>query len=67
MKKKGSKFPNIEAEMQKKGDNQVTIAKLLGTTQPTICRKLSGEIGWSLEEVKKICKYFNKEFSELFL
>lgn len=60
------KYPNLVAEMARKGDTQLVLAKLLNLTQASISRKLKGETAWSLEEVEKICEYYNKNYYELF-
>jgi predicted transcriptional regulator len=60
------KYPNLVAEMARKGDTQLVLAKLLNLAQASISRKLKGETAWSLEEVEKICEYYNKNYYELF-
>jgi predicted transcriptional regulator len=60
------KFPNLVAEMARKGDTQEVLAKLLNLTQASISRKLKGETGWSLKEVEIICDYYKKNYYELF-
>jgi len=64
--KKPVKYPNLVAEMARKGDTQLVLANLLKLTQASISRKLKGETVWSLEEVEKICEYYNKNYYELF-
>ena len=60
------KFPNLLAEMARKGENQKTIAKLLGVAAPTISRKLSGHNDFSITEVEILCEHFGKDYCELF-
>ena len=59
-------YPGLVAEMAKRGDKQKVIAKLLGITSPAISRRFSGEVEWSISEIEKICKYYNKNYYELF-
>lgn len=66
MKEKIIKYPKLLEEMSSKGETQEKIGKLLGTTQPTISKKLSGKMEFTIEEVEKICEYFNKGYYELF-
>ena len=60
------RFPNLVAEMARKGDTQEVLAKLLNLTQASISRKLKGETGWSLKEVEIIYDYYKKNYYELF-
>lgn len=60
------KYPELAGEMAKHGDTQTTLAKLLNLPNPSICRRLSGETEWSISEIEKICKYYKKNYYELF-
>lgn len=60
------KFPNLKGEMAKHGETQESIGKLLGHTRGTIGLKLNGKSDWTIEEVEKLCNYFNKDYYELF-
>lgn len=60
------KYPNLLAEMARRGEKQKTIAKLLGIAIPTICRKLSGQSNFSISEVEILCEHFGKDYYELF-
>ena len=60
------KYPNLAAEMAKRGEKQQAIAKLLGLTIATISRKLSGKISWTIEEVEKLCDHYGKDYYTLF-
>ena len=61
------KFPNLVAEMAKRGETQTSIAKLLGVSEPTISLKFKGKSDWTLGEVEKICEHFGKEAYQLFI
>lgn len=60
------KFPNLVSEMAKRGEDQKTLANLLGVTRATISRKLSGKIEWSVNEIDAICEYYGKDYYQLF-
>ena len=65
-KKKEIKFPELLAEMARRGETQETIAKLLGLTRATISRKLSGKIEWTIGEIEILCEYYGKDYYQLF-
>lgn len=60
------KYPELVGEMAKNGDTQKALAKLLGITHSSVCRKLSGKNEWSISEIDKICEHYNKSYNELF-
>lgn len=66
MEKKIIKYPKLVKEMAIKGENQTILGKVLGITQATISRKLSGKLEFSISEVEKVCDHFNKGYYELF-
>lgn len=60
------KYPELAGEMAKHGDTQKTIAKLLDLSIPSFSRRLSGEVDWSIGEIETLCKYYKKDYYELF-
>lgn len=60
------KYPELVAEMAKNGHTQATIGKLLGVTHGSISRRLSGEIEWTISEIDELCKFYNKDYYQLF-
>lgn len=60
------KFPNLLAEMARRGDNQGTLARLLKNTQAGISRRLSGKTDWQVWEIEKLCEYYGKDYYYLF-
>lgn len=60
------KYPELIAEMAKNGDTQKSLAKLLGITYSSVCRRLSGKSEWTIGDIEKICEYYNKNYYELF-
>lgn len=61
------KFPNLVAEIARRGETQKSIAKLLGVSEPTIGFKLKGKTDWTIGEVEQLCKYFGKDYYQLFI
>lgn len=59
-------YPNLVGEMAKNGDNQKTLAKILGITHASVCRRLSGKSEWTISDIDTICKHYNKDYYELF-
>lgn len=59
-------YPEIVGEMAKHGDNQKTLAKLLDITHASVSRRLSGKSEWTISDVETLCKYYDKDFYELF-
>lgn len=60
------KYPELVGEMAKRGETQKTLATLLGITNGTVSRKLSGQNEWTIGEIETLCKYYNKDYYELF-
>lgn len=60
------KYPNLVAEMARRGDNQQTLARLLLLTQAGVSRRLSGETRWQVREIAKLCEYYDKDYYYLF-
>lgn len=60
------KYPELTGEMAKHGDTQKDVAKLLGITYASVSRRLSGEIQWTIGDIEKLCKHYNKDYYELF-
>lgn len=65
-KRKECKYPNLLGEMARNGETQGTLAKLLGLSNPSITRRLTGEIEWRIWEVETICEHYKKDYYQLF-
>ncbi len=65
-KKDKIKYPELVGEMARHGDTQNDIGKLLNLQGSAICRRLSGEIEWSISEIEKLCEYYQKDYYQLF-
>lgn len=63
---KKSKYPELAAEMARRGDTQKTLSELLEIHRTAIGKRLSGETEWSISEIDKICEHYGKDYYELF-
>lgn len=59
-------FPNLRAEMTRKGETIGDIGKLVGLSYSTIKRRFSSKSDWTISEIETICDYFGKDYYELF-
>lgn len=59
-------YPELIGEMAKHGDTQRSIAKLLGLSHLTVCRRFAGKSEWTINEVDILCKRYQKNYYELF-
>lgn len=59
-------YPELAAEMARHGDNQMKIGKLLDMTGASVSRRLSGKSEWTISDIDTLCKYYNKDYYELF-
>lgn len=60
------KYPNLKAEMARRGYSYEDLGKLLGIGGSAISHKMTGRNGFDLEEAKILCKHFKMSFEELF-
>ena len=59
-------YPELTAEIAKRGDTLKSIGKLLDINYSSVSRKLAGQTCWTITEIDKLCEYFNKDYYELF-
>lgn len=59
-------YPELLGEMAKRGETRKSLSKILELDASSVSRRLSGEIEWSIGEIEKLCKYFGKDYYELF-
>lgn len=59
-------FPNLRAEKARRGDTLETLGALLGLSPPSVARRLSGQIAWSIDEIDTLCNYYNMPYENLF-
>lgn len=60
------KYPNLAAEIARKGETQQELANLLGISRPTVCYKLQGKVDWTIGEIEILCEHFQKDYYQLF-
>ena len=53
-------------EKLKNGETLVTIGKLLGISDASVSRRLSGQTDWKISEIETLCEKFDKSYCELF-
>ncbi len=59
-------FPELIGEMAKRGENQTTLANLLGITPGSINNKMAGRTQWTISEMALISNHYNRTAEELF-
>ena len=59
-------FPQIVAEMEKRGETQQDLANILELDRTQVTRKLNGEVQWSIGDIEVMTLHYNKDFWELF-
>ena len=64
--KKFTVFPEIELEMRKRGETQKDLSRILGIAVSQVCRRLKGEVQWSIGDIEVLTLHYNKDFWELF-
>ena len=52
-------YPNLMLELDKHSISLTSLAKALNLTEDDLNIRLTGEIGWSLEEVIRVCQLVN--------
>lgn len=60
------KYPKLIAEMKAHNETQETLAKLLGITQASVSRKLTGKVEFGIGEIDIICEHYGKDYYTLF-
>lgn len=66
MGRKKTLYPYIIAEMTIHGETREELAEVLEMTKTALCRRLLGDIDWSLSEIRKVCIHYKKPPEELF-
>lgn len=59
-------YPNLLAEMARRGETRRTIAKLIKSTPPTVSKKMLGQSAWKMKEIDILCKHYETEYHVLF-
>lgn len=67
MGKRNTVFPNLAAEMRRRGETQGDIAKLLGlNSYSSISAKMNGIRDFRICEIETICNHYGMTFEDLF-
>ncbi len=59
-------FPEIVAEMERRGESRKDLAKLLELDVSQVTRKLNGDIQWTIGDIEVMTLHYGKDFWELF-
>ena len=60
------KFPEIQNEMDKRGETRKDLARILQLDESQITRKLNGKVQWTFSDIEVLCLHYCKDFYELF-
>lgn len=66
MKEKSVKYPALVALMASRGETQESLGEVMHLSKSAISRRLSGEVEWSLGEVRAICYHYGRSYYEIF-
>lgn len=56
----------LRGEMSERKVNQTKLAEYLHIEQPTLSKRMNGEIQWPFMDVLEVLEYFNASFEEVF-
>lgn len=59
-------FPELCAEIARRGETRKYVAELLGISTTSLLNKLAGRTDWAFGEVEKLCEHYGKDCYELF-
>jgi hypothetical protein len=59
-------YPNLVAEMARRGDTYGTLAVLLKTSIPAVGRRINDEVEWTKSEIDILCDHYKKPYDYLF-
>ena len=60
------KYPNLLAEIKRRGETQDDIAKILKVSRVTANKKIVGKCEWSISDIELLCNHYKKDYYELF-
>lgn len=66
IEQKAIKYPNLVAEMARRGDTYGTLAELLETSISAIGRRINGTVEWTKSEIDILCDHYAKPYDDLF-
>lgn len=56
----------LRGEMKSRKVRQAELAEYLNIEQPTLSKRMNGEVQWPFEDVLEVLEYFNASFEEVF-
>lgn len=56
----------LRGELREQHKTQTMLAEYLGIEQPTLSKRMNGEIQWPFMDVLEVLEYFNASFEEVF-
>ena len=59
-------YLNIIKEIKRTGNTQRNLSRILGVSELTFRKKLAGITQWTIDEIDKLCTYFDMDYYELF-
>lgn len=66
MKEKRVAYPGLVAVMASRGDTHASLGSILHISTSAVSRRMTGEVEWSLGEIRAICEHYKKSYYELF-
>lgn len=63
---KPPKFPKLEGVIASKGFSYDGVGSAIGMSYQAFLRRMNGEVQFTLDEIIKLCFFFECEFSDLF-
>jgi predicted transcriptional regulator len=66
-KKAMVKYPKLKALLCEKGLTQQEFSKIIGIGYDAFSFKINGKRKFTIDEIEKILKFFQKSFEEIFL
>ena len=59
-------YPNLQAEMARRGESTTDLQKLLGIDRSQVYRKLHGQAKWTLEDTFILYEHYKVDIYKLF-
>lgn len=59
-------YTNILVEMVRRNEIQSDVCKVLGLSQSALTNKFTGKSEWTISEIDKLCKHYDKDYYYLF-
>jgi hypothetical protein len=66
LKMRKNLYPGLLAELARHGETYEPLGKAIGISRYAVCCKMTGKTEWTIGEIEKICKHFDKDYYTLF-